>query len=532
MHMKKISLNKNKQKTKRKKIPNSRKPLKKSQYQNNINSKSKKFSLTPKTIFLTIIAIFIIMGLTFAIARWQNHIDNSYTTDGEQKSDTCVDILNPECWTEALKPKLKETEGKTNVLVVGIDTRESGSGAGLRNTDTMILGTYYHETKKMRMISFPRDLYAPYGCPGLENLPYKSKINAIYAYGENYCNDGDGMKTLSQTIERITGENIHYTILIKLEGVIEAIDKIGGITINVDEDYTDIYPFIELPQELQQKCNRSSQKTAYCIFEFKKGEHQLDGQMALIYSRMRYWSSDFDRARRQQQVISAIKDKVVGEDIDFKTKIDNLLNVYNTLTKYIEVSELNAEMIAAGLDLAKNLEYDPIKVVLDPQFGGGGIIVNGSGSNYNFSDYSFSNVQEKLKFINDNAELYNEHPKIYAVNKTGLAWAQDNPILVLKNSNLWFLEIITDTKPKQAEKSGVEIIDFSENKMERSVERLKSDFMKKNIQVKVIDGSIDETLSPTPAYKEDIRVEIYSLESSTPQDTVIENSEEVDNSGI
>lgn len=464
-----------------------------------------------KRIAIMVIGILVIATAGgFLYWRWHKQLKNSSTGSGGIVANSCTNILDPKCWTQAFKPQLDQVNGKTNVLIIGIDTRTSGSGAGIMNTDTMILATLDHKTKKTRMISFPRDLYAPYGCKA-DNLPYKTKINAIYAYGKIYCEDKNGMRVLSQTIEKITGEKIQYTVLIRLDGVVQAIDALGGVTVDVPETFVDAYPYVELPERFKKTCIRSRSLPAYCEFKFEKGPQKLDGDTALIYSRMRYYSNDFVRAKRQQQVLEAIKNKILSDETSTSDKAKKLYDVYKAMGNKVEI-KLDLEMILAALALADEVDTEPINVVLDTQFGGGGLIVPGSGSNYNFVDYSFGQVQSKLDFINKNADIYKEEPIIYAVNHTGTPWQASNPIIVYKNEGKWFVKITTDTKPKQNEKTGVVIVDFTEGGKQKSVEDLLKRF--KDYHVVVKKASEDTTYKKS-GIGEDIAVYIYDLNAKT-----------------
>lgn len=464
----------------------------------------KKFNI--KALLLVLLFVVLVAAAIFAASRWQRQLTNSVSSSGQNTADACVEILNPACWTQAFKPQLDKVDGKTNVLIVGVDTRESGSGAGLANTDTIILATINHDTGQTRMISFPRDLYAPYQYT--DNGPtYRTKINAIYASGRSQTADKDGMKVLKRTIERMTGEKIQYTGLIRLEGVVQLIDAIGGITVQIPEDHTDVYPFIELSQKYKDTCKRWSGDRNYCLFTFKTGPTPMDGETALIYARMRKLSSDFDRGRRQQEIISAAKDKVLGDDTPIAQKAQNLFSVYTNLAKHVEVN-ITLEMILAGLDLVNDVDRDPSRIVVDPSFGGGGVVIKGDGSNFNFKDYSFKQLQDKLKFINANDDLYRDEPKILGTNYTGEKWANENPLIKIKSGGYWFTEIVTETKPKSKDKFGIEIIDYTAGKKKNTVERLKKEYGEA-ADITVITADETNGLKRTDKYKEDIAINIY-----------------------
>lgn len=507
--------------TKRDRVKSLEKDQGKNQNQRNSTNGGRRFpKITVKRVVLTVAGFALVASLSFSAIRWQQNLSSSYSADGTQLASACVDILNPDCWTTAFKPKLRQTNGETHALIVGIDTRESGSGSGLKNTDTIILATIDNDTGETRLISFPRDLYAPYSYTE-DGSTFFAKINSIYAAGSLYAPDKDGIRVLKDTIKRITGvPEIHYHGIVRLEGVVEAVDALGGITINVEEDYSDVYPYIELPPELQETCVRARSRPgfSYCVFDFPAGETELDGDLALIYARMRYWSNDFERSRRQQQVISAIKDKVIGEDVPVAQKAQNLFEVYNSLGDKIEVT-LDLETILASLDVLETVDSDPISIVLDPEFGGGGFIFAGEGSNYNFRDYTFAAVQTELNRIEENRELFKDQAKIYAVNRTGVPWQADNPIIELRNRNFWFIDLITDTKSVDSEQSGVVIIDQTGGN-DATVAKLQADFAGyENVRVATTEeAGIDRTTE----FEENVTVVIYSLTEKAAETTEAE----------
>ena len=484
--------------------------IKKSKNSGKSESTRPKSKLRSLAIFISVLLI-IFVGV-FGYWRWNRHIGNTLTGGGGARADACTNILNPSCWTEAFKPKLDQIDGKTNVLVIGLDTRDSGSGSGLLNSDTIMLATVDHATNQTRLISFPRDLYAPYGC-NPESLPYRTKINAVYAYGQLNCSYKDGKQSLKHTIEAITGEKIQYTVTVRLDGVKDAIDALGGVEVNVPKDHTDVYPFTELSAERQASCVRSRTLPAYCVYTFKQGPQVMDGETALIYSRMRYLSSDFDRARRQQEVVSAIKDDILNDDRSTAEKAKNLFEMYRSLSGKIE-ADLSLEMVLAGLDLAGKTDKDPIRVILDPSFGGGGYIVNGEGSNFNFSDYTFASIQSQLAFINENYQLYKESPNIYAVNQTGVNWTNDNPILKYRERKYWFVQVTTETRAVEPGKEGITLVDFSDGEFEETISLIRKEYEGTPIEVVKISSEDTAPSYTKSRFGEDIALYIHGYNPS------------------
>ncbi len=476
-----------------------------------------------KIILVGLILFVLVGGGALVFSRWQKQVANGFTGDGERIADACVDILNPSCWTEAFTPQLRKTDGKTSALIVGIDTRASGSGSGLANTDTIILATLDHNSGHTRLISFPRDLYAPWGC-SKDNLPFKIKINAVYYNGGVRCKGMKPIDVLALTIEKITGETIHYKGIVKLEGLVKVVDELGGITVNVDprdgkDKYVDVYPYIELSKEKQQQCKRSRSLPAYCEFSFNKGPVEMNGELALIYSRMRQYSDDFDRGRRQQHVIKGIKDKVLGKEMPTAEKARFLLSLYSNLGNLVEAEGIDIETILGAFALLGKADTDPISVVMDPRFGGGGLIASSSG-NYQFSDYSFKAVQNKLKVINDNYGLYKDKSKVYGLNLTGKAWTNENPVVRLKGGDFrWIMgEVVTETKAKPEGKVGIEIIDYSGGSKQATIDWLKQEFGGDESKIKVTVYKKESPAEGQPAvanapeksrFGEDVAVYMY-----------------------
>jgi len=281
---------------------------------------------------------------------------------------------------------LKESNGLTNILIVGIDTRARGSR--LLNTDTIILAMYNHKYNEVAMMSFPRDLNINY-----PNTPSFGKINATYAYGE-MRKSGSGIEYLKQLIESITGRKIHYHVMVDLKGFTTIVDLLGGVDVNVDTAFSGDYP---------------TESYGWITVNFKKGMNHMNGARALQYARIRYAypyveASDFARARRQQKVIQAVIDKAVKTETLHNTK--KVFEIMGTVAKNIKINRVTPEDVQAGLnillDKGKPASYS---MVLDPGAGGyGRLIKRGSGYLYTLEPTAGRNNWSNIKsFIKDYA---------------------------------------------------------------------------------------------------------------------------------
>lgn len=182
-----------------------------------------------------------------------------------------------------------EKEGRINVMVLGVDDAASLS-------DTIMLmsvDTRAGQQHKAAMISVPRDLYVD--IPEFGN----QKINAAYTYGQNNDYPGGGPALTQKVVSEVTGQTIHYYAALDFTGFRQMIDAVGGIDVDVKNPIDDPY--------------YPDYKYGYSRFKLAVGPQHLDGEKALRYARSRETSSDFDRAARQQQVILALRAKLVSK---------------------------------------------------------------------------------------------------------------------------------------------------------------------------------------------------------------------------
>ena len=200
---------------------------------------------------------------------------------------------------------------RINALLMGIGGPEHPEGSLL--ADSIMIISFKKSSGKIALISIPRDLYLQ--MPGEE---YFEKINDVYVLGEQKYQNG--LDYSKKTIGYITGLYIDYAAVVDFEAFKTVIDDLGGVTIHLDTS------FIE---DKQWWCDEKGQNCQPFIVE--AGDQKLDGEKVLLYVRSRFSSSDFDRARRQQQVMLAIKDKVLSLGI-----LANPLTINNLLDAIAE----------------------------------------------------------------------------------------------------------------------------------------------------------------------------------------------------
>jgi LCP family protein required for cell wall assembly len=199
---------------------------------------------------------------------------------------------------------------RISVLVMGMDSRAEDPD-DIPRTDTMILFSLDPQSRTAGMLSIPRDLWVE--IPGFDY----SKINTAYRTGEVYNIEGRGPGLAMSTVENLLGMEIDYYAMVDFNAFEDFIDELGGITVNVPE------PIVIDPLG---KNNTES---------LDAGEQQMPGYLALAYARSRNSSgSDFDRAERQQQVVMAIRDKILNAEM-LPTLIKNSPALYQSLASGI-----------------------------------------------------------------------------------------------------------------------------------------------------------------------------------------------------
>jgi LCP family protein required for cell wall assembly len=177
---------------------------------------------------------------------------------------------------------------RVTILVMGLDYRDWEAGDGPPRTDTMILLTIDPLTKTAGMLNVPRDLWV--SIPGFEY----GRINTAYPLGIAFDVPGGGPALAMQTIESLLGVPIDYYAIIDFHAFEQFIDEMGGI-------------YVDVPAEI-----KVDPIGEHNTVKLQPGRQLLDGPTALAYARARYTEGgDFDRAQRQQQVILAIKDRVL-----------------------------------------------------------------------------------------------------------------------------------------------------------------------------------------------------------------------------
>jgi LCP family protein required for cell wall assembly len=227
------------------------------------------------------------------------------------------------------------------MLAMGLDRRQGETGLGYR-TDTMLLVSIDPSTRSIGVLSIPRDLFVV--MPGYSQL---QRVNSAMIFGE-LDQPGYGPRLAMQTVQYNLGMRVNEYLAVDFRTVITVVDAIGGIDVDVPYRIAD-YQMPDL-------------NYGYDPLILQPGRQLMNGYTALRYARTRHGDSDFERARRQQQVIFAIRDKILNLNmlpqliISAPGMLANLSNnVYTglTLDQMIQlalyVRDIPAENIRTGV---------------------------------------------------------------------------------------------------------------------------------------------------------------------------------------
>ncbi|MBZ0278623.1 MAG: LCP family protein [Anaerolineae bacterium] len=228
-----------------------------------------------------------------------------------------------------------------NILLLGGDGELTNDN--ITRTDTMIIVSVNRTTGTVAMLSLPRDLYVY--IPGWT----MQRLNLAYTHGEQVGWTDGGFGLMRQTLFYNLGINVHYYALVSLSGFKEVIDTLGGVDVAVDCAIRD-YPLISAPPPPDAiKADDSN------LYTLPVGYYHLDGGSALWYARSRGNSDDFDRGRRQQQILRAAWRAARDTGL-----LANLPNLWSQGTQVIKTN-MQLEDVLGLLPIALNLDTTKIE---------------------------------------------------------------------------------------------------------------------------------------------------------------------------
>ncbi|WP_342716341.1 LCP family protein [Bacillus paramycoides] len=182
------------------------------------------------------------------------------------------------------------TKEPFTILIMGIEDYATDGQNG--RTDSLMFATVNPKTKKISLMSIPRDSRVP-----IVGKNKEDKINAAHAYG--------GEEMAIKTVEGFLKVPVDHYLKIDFQGFKGIVDAVGGVTVDVPFDFWE-----------------RSDVDYYKKIEFKQGQQELNGEEALAYVRMRKQdpNGDYGRAARQRQLLAAVAQKLNSTSTVFKIK--------------------------------------------------------------------------------------------------------------------------------------------------------------------------------------------------------------------
>jgi polyisoprenyl-teichoic acid--peptidoglycan teichoic acid transferase len=275
------------------------------------NPAPKKSKLRIFLKYATILIVVAVIGLgTVVFARAVNLSNKIFVGQKTSFFQKIKDVLRGGGGDVRL---IGEQLGQINILLLGIGG-EGHDGPYL--TDTMILAQIRPEKNQITLTSIPRDFWVE--MPGSSGY---AKINAAFSNGYVKNRDyNEAGKYAREVVEKISGLQIPYFAVVDFKGFEQAVDRVGGLDVNVERTFTDsTFP---------------NDKEGYLPpVTFEKGPEHMDGARSLQFARSRHAEgpegSDFARSLRQQKIIKAFKEKIISLNlITDAGKINSLAGIF------------------------------------------------------------------------------------------------------------------------------------------------------------------------------------------------------------
>jgi len=304
-----------------------------------------------------------------------------------------------------------EGDGRVNILMIG----KGGPGYEAPDlTDTLLLASIDPVQNEASLVSVPRDMYVK------DQNGYSTKINAIYSNakrarlansdqggGDTEAAEVAGLNAVKDSVSEVLGVPVHYYIMVDFKSFEDAINTVGGITVDVQEPLYD-------------------QTVAWLLggnpLVAAEGLQTFDGSRALLYARSRKGSArgDFDRTERQREIVVALQNKVlslgtfsnpfkVAELLDnFGSGVRTDLNGLNEIKRLYEIGQDIGPDKIGSIGLA-----DPPNVLVTTDFIGNQSVVVPTAGLYQY-DEIHSYIRNNLR----DAFLKSEDARVLILNGT------------------------------------------------------------------------------------------------------------------
>ncbi len=254
---------------------------------NRIKKKSKKRS--SKASLIIKISLLLVASLLICATAYGVYI----TKQVKHAADSAHEELKGRDISALRNEKVEPVHDNVSILFVGVDDSENrGQGSEHSRSDALILATLNNKTKTIKMLSIPRDSYVY-----IPSVQHKDKITHAHAYG--------GTISTIDTVEKLLDVPIDYYVRMNFNAFIDVVDALGGIE-------------AEVPYKLREKDEFDRN-----AINLEPGLQHLNGSQALALARTRKQDNDIERGKRQQEILTAIINKV--SSVGSITKYDDVI---------------------------------------------------------------------------------------------------------------------------------------------------------------------------------------------------------------
>lgn len=286
-------------------------------------SKKRKKSKNKKLGMILLLEILVFIGLVAGYGWYYvNHALDLMAQDTTDKSE--IDVSD--AVTETMQEKY------TTIALFGLDTRDKVdmTKEGMAHSDAVIIASINNETKEVKLVSVYRDCFLEMARP----TPSTQKFTHAYFLGGPTC----AVETLNRNLDL----NITDYVSVDFKALTNAIDALGGVTIDVKENELN-----NLNKNLQEQIQVTGIASDGV---WSAGEQTLNGSQATAYARIRkVGNGDFERTQRQRAVISAMIEKAKSSDLS------TINNVINEVFPQIATNMTKSQIISMAASL---FEYE------------------------------------------------------------------------------------------------------------------------------------------------------------------------------
>jgi polyisoprenyl-teichoic acid--peptidoglycan teichoic acid transferase len=327
----------------------------------------------------------------------------------------------------ALKPNVNpdllngEGSGRVNVLLLG---REGGTHKGADLTNSMMVASIDPVNDTMTLLSLPKDLWVNVSNAGVMKINAAWQKGEVKYYGKNITGSTNpkaidsGFKEVDQAVNQVLGINIDYNVLVNFQAFEQAVNTVGGVTVNVPT------PLVDPTMAWQNSKNPVLAQA---------GVQNFDGEQALLYVMSRETTSDFARAQRQRSVVVALKNKIetLGT-LSNPVKISSLINAFgNNVVTDLSLSDASQlygilEKIDTNKITSSDLATAPNQYVTTGNIAGQSIVLPTAGL------FNYGQIQQYVRGLLKDPYILKENAKIMVLNGTNVPGVATNEANELK----------------------------------------------------------------------------------------------------